>query len=827
MTAVSAVAKRLDYLMLAEGAPARSEGDLRDGVLQLHSDLDRIEKFLSDTDATKHISEDFKKQVVQLSYEIEDAIESYAKSKWKPGAFRSSFWKCSAAMRLREAIQIFNRRMDELKHFVGAERVGTGESSSSNTTTSATNQRVDRDTIFVEMEEDKKILMQMLLHENPNLSVIAIIGMGGLGKTTLAQKLFNDSLSVQHFDCRSWANASSEFQARDILETILFSLCSGEISREKMADMETMQLIVQLYKVQKGKRYLVVLDDVWDIDAWDTIKIAFPNDRNGSRVVITTRRLDVARDIATFVHELCSLSEEKSWRLFNSKFGPDDLGMILTPEMTMIGREIVKLCEGHPLLITLVGGMLKGKTLGVWKEVLHNLPKDRGISSPLSILNLSYSYLPFHLKPCFLYLGHFQPYQDIPVEKLYLLWMAEGHISMTPLNNKPRMEVAEDYFNQLVDRSLVFMVEKNEQVTSARQRNQAYQLHDIIRDLSISKGNEEDFLGIIDFGHGNKISSKSRRVAIYLDKFKDKNEVLINIPEAKYIRSFLFFDTNDRRNTTWPREFSDLKEFQWTRVLDFNGLDVRVKKLPRGIEKLIYLRYLSFQRCYLQALPSSFSNFPFLETLDLRVRVSCIMTIPNILRKLSSLRHLYFPKSFRSDTKDKLNLDGLIKLEILENFHASICDARDLLQLQNLQVFTGIVDGNNMDLKITTSLMKRSNCLRKSSLVVKDFDCYSKQRIEIVEELLNCNGLHSLNIEGYLGKLPQHEAIGSNITELLFDGSEFNEDPMPIIGKLPNLDNLVLCNDAFVGKKMVCSESDFPRLTSLKLATLQSLGNGR
>ncbi|KAL0379869.1 UNVERIFIED_CONTAM: hypothetical protein Sangu_0051200 [Sesamum angustifolium] len=196
------------------------------------------------------------------------------------------------------------------------------------------------------------------------------------------------------------------------------------------------------------------------------------------------------------------------------------------------------------------------------------------------------------------------------------------------------------------------------------------------------------------------------------------------------------------------------------------------------------------------------------------------MTIPNVLRKLSRLRHLYFPLAFQSDTKDKLKLDSLKKLEILENFNASICDADDLLHLENLQILTGIVDGHNVDLKNTISILNRVKLLGRSSIVVKNFDSYSVERLSIVAALLQCNALNALDIEGYIGELPLHREIGSNFTELVFNGSEFKQDAMPVLGKLPNLRSLVLCNDAFVGKKMVCRELHFPQLRRLKLVTL-------
>lgn len=502
--------------------------------------------------------------------------------------------------------------------------------------------------------------------------------------------------------------------------------------------------------------------------------------------------------------------------------------MQVNTNIEKIGREIVRYCRGLPLAIIAIAGLLRTKTLEEWEEVRQQiLSKDQNLQKVESALELSYSHLPLHLRPCLLYLAHFPQDEVIPVENLYLLWIAEGLISTRSLNNNTLMEVAEGYLKELVDRSLVFVVE-NEDV-SASTRFKSCQLHDLIRDFCISKGKQEEFFKVIDFGYGGKISSSSHRIAIYLNKLESINDVRAHISEAKHIRSILFFDTDDnvsKSTSSSPREVFDLLDFLGTRVLNFHGVDFRVKNLPGGIHKLVYLRHLSFRGCYLQDFPPSFSNFPFLETLDLRVRVSCILTIPNILWKIPSLRFLYFPVAFQVESKDKLKLESLKKLEVLENFNASLCDAENLLQLEKLQILNGIVDGNNMDLKNIITCMTKNKFLRHSLIAVKKFDCYSKGRLSIVAELLECNALRCLDLEGYLGVIPEplHQGTSSNITSMVFSGSEFSEDPMQILGKLTNLRSLVLRNDAFVGKQMVCSGRDsFPQLRSLELVTLYSL----
>ncbi|EYU18283.1 hypothetical protein MIMGU_mgv1a001017mg [Erythranthe guttata] len=832
-SAVSSTAERLDHLLLADGAPAPCEGDLRAGVLQLRSEIKLIEnKLMSDENGRIKIGEEEKRRITQLAYDVEDAVESYAwrqaaaaaDSKWKLG----SVLKYPTARSLRKDLHAFSKRIDEIRSVTAGGGEGSPRSGVRSVVVVEPPPPPPAQILRTEVRsggEDVTELTARLVGPESKLSVVAVCGMGGIGKTTLAQSVYNNRFVIEHFDTRAWAYVGQNFQARGILESVLSSL-RPERSKSEIAAMEMMVLMDQLYKAQKGRRYLVVLDDVLSFEAWDTMRFAFPDDNNGSRIVITTQDEEVAKQMSTSVLEMKLLPEDRSWEILQSASGVMD-GTEFNPEIEMVGKQIAKYCKGLPLAITVIGGILRKKNLKEWKEVLDVLVAGDGCSQETeSVLPLSYNHLPLHLKPCFLYLGHFPEDEAIPVEKLYLLWMAEGLISTRALDNRTQKEVAEAYLKQLVDRSLVFVVENE---VSDPTRFKSCQLHDLIRKLCISNGKQEEFFDVIDFGNGGKISSSSRRLVIYLYKFKDVNDdPLLNIRDARDIRSILFYDRDESHvkpasSSNLPRAFSDLTEFQGARVLHFDGVDFQVKKLPRGIQKLIYLRHLSFQGCHLKVFPSSFCSFPFLETLDLRVIDCCVMTIPNVLWKISSLRHLYFPLAFRVDTNDKLKLNTLKKLQVLENFNASLCDTNDLLQLENLQILSGVVEGNT-DLKNIIGCMDSSKFLRHSSLDVKKFDSYSKERLAIVAELLECNGLHNLDFEGYLGVMPPHRNIGSNITSVVFIGSEFGEDPMPVFAKFPNLRSLVLCKDAFVGKKMVCSEPNhFLRLESLKLATLQYL----
>ncbi|GMP93046.1 hypothetical protein CsSME_00043037 [Camellia sinensis var. sinensis] len=342
--------------------------------------------------------------------------------------------------------------------------------------------------IMVGFEDEALTLKEQLTRGPKQLEVISIVGMAGQGKTTLATKLYNDPLIVYHFHVRAWTSVSQEYRKRDLLLRLVSCVMPhtnriDQMSDEKLAEM--------LYKSLKGRTYFIVMDDIWDTRAWLDLKICFPNDNNGSRILFTSRHEDVALQAKPNNPPLSLrfLTHNESWDLFQHKvFGKREN---CPPELVEIGKQITNKCQGLPLSIVVVAGIFinEEKSQDRWKQVGETLKSNLAANPQacMKTLALSYIHLPGHLKPCFLYFGAFPEDFQIPLWKLIWLWIAEGFIQK--IGEKSLEDVAEEYLMDLIARSLVLVTRR------------AYDggikecsIHDLLRDFCLRKSEEEYFL---------------------------------------------------------------------------------------------------------------------------------------------------------------------------------------------------------------------------------------------------------------------------------------------------------------------------------------------
>jgi len=278
------------------------------------------------------------------------------------------------------------------------------------------------------------------------------VGMGGLGKTTLAQHVYNDpKIEDAKFDIKAWVCVLDNFHVLTLTKTIL------EAITDRNDDSENLEMVHKKLKEKlSGKKFLLVLDDVWNQrqDEWEVVRTPLTYGATGSRILVTTRDEKVASNMQYKVHRLKQLQEDECWKVFTKHASKDD-NLELNDEQKEIVRKIVEKFKGLPLALKTIGCLLCSKSSILdWKSILEsdiwNLPKEE--SEIIPALLLSYHYIPSHLKRCFAYCALFPKDYEFVKEKLILLWMTQNFLGCPQQVRHPE-EVGEQYFNDLLSRS--------------------------------------------------------------------------------------------------------------------------------------------------------------------------------------------------------------------------------------------------------------------------------------------------------------------------------------------------------------------------------------
>ncbi|XP_057976150.1 putative disease resistance protein At3g14460 [Malania oleifera] len=473
--------------------------------------------------------------------------------------------------------------------------------------------------------------------------------MGGVGKTTLAQWVYNDKKVNEHFELKIWDCVSDPFDVKKLTRTILRSIDPNVSVGEALNNLQE-KLVDKL----TGKRFLLVLDDVWSKEkkCWDDFWAPFRTGAKGSKILITTRNEDVARIMQTVhTHKLESLLEKDSWELFR-QHAFRNLSHVDSRKES-IGKEIVKKCKGLPLAISTIGALLcSTPNVDGWEEILKSKrwgQWDDKHDETLSSLLVSYHYLPAPLKRCFAYCSIFPKDYEFDKEKLVLLWAAEG---LLPITHGDTVEqIGRKYFDNLLLRSFFQLSRKN-----------TFTMHDLMSDLAqeVSKGvcfkldDEMEVDGQYEIPTGARHSS-------YIQKEYDAFSKFEPLSKCKALRTFLPLEGGGVE-CLLPNKvlFELLPKLRYLRMLSLNSY--QISELPESIKNLKHLRYLDLSSTYIERLPESICCIYNLQTLLLHY-CRKLHQFPDPIKNLKHLRYLDL-----SRTK-------------IERLPESICDLHELQTL--------------------------------------------------------------------------------------------------------------------------------------------------
>ncbi|KAL1547794.1 putative disease resistance protein [Salvia divinorum] len=689
---------------------------------------------------------------------------------------------------------------------------------------------------FVGMGEDIEILVSKVKDETRRRRVVKIYGMGGLGKTTLARKVYNHT-DLQSY-ARAWVCITQQFQPKAVFGEILRQLDSNAGQIDGMEDRE---LVTRIQSFSEGRKCLVVIDDIWKNDDWEIIRKAFPVNCN---VILTTRSENIANQQSE-PHKLKFLTEDEGWTLLQkiTDISPADPDL---KSFEDIGRVIVSKCEGLPLSVCVIGGILRQKvhTLPEWRRVNVDmgsyLRRGEGVEEYKrvnQVLDLSYDALPYYLKPCFLYLACFPEDAKIETERLYLLWMAEGFISYQDKGpNESLRDVARRYLTELAMRC---MVQLHEAKTYYQlDKFDSCGLHDLMHDLCSSKAEaeEEKFVKRVDASKyltdilsptqtrvvippsiGNSVS----RLAISCD-FNSTVSSVDGLEEVKGLRSFTllqkFFGTP---NIGFKENTIDFKMSQYLRIFVADCCEFEGGMLPSKLGELIHLRYMSLRGSNVRELPKSVCSMPYLQTLDLRVPFPAVIRLPNVIWKIKRLKHLFLNEDIEVIGGEKLRLDGLQELETLDKITSETCCIADIPRLISLQrLCVAVCDVDSM----STVLSNKNRQLRETRVWVKSCDLCREKDMEVLNDGLMTPSLLTLQMErcNMSGRFPCYkQGMCQNLVSLELAFCKVKVDVVEF-GKYPMLRELALC-EVEIAETLTFHPNSFPQIEYLGLYELHDL----
>ncbi|KAM3267297.1 putative late blight resistance protein R1B-23 [Capsicum chacoense] len=664
----------------------------------------------------------------------------------------------------------------EMKMVGGAVNAVTAHKSSNLVRSSRMNEEI------IGFEDVIEKLRDQLIKGTKGRDVISIVGMPGLGKTTLAYRLYYDRSVSSHFDIRAQCCVSQVYSRKKLLMAILRDATNENF---ECGDNQLEELADQLRRTLFSRRYLILVDDVWETSVWDDLVGCFNDANNGSRIILTTRNLEVANytRFQSDPLQLRMFNDDESWELLRKKvFGEESC----PPLLTEVGQQIAKKCGQLPLSVVLVAGILAEleKEEECWEQFANNLGPHIHKDSR-AIIEQSYQILPYHLRSCFLFFGAFQEDRVIHVTAITWLWISQGFVKSC--EGKSLEDIAQGYLENLIGRNLVMGTKR-----SSRGKTKACRIHDLLHDFCKERAKEENFLLWIkrneNAGPSSCFDSHNRlahhmsisTVGDWSSCWSHVGSVFLLDDPAWQSRDLLY----------------QIYTFKFLKVL--NMITILVNYFPTG---LVYLRFFAAQvsaKHYTSFIDNSWK----LEVLILEnTNVSRIMQLPIRVRNMVKLRHLQIGNCCFSK-------------ELLENFE----------NLYDLQTLSTPLIAEVQDVEL---ILRKTPNLRILQFEIQVFENFQYGILNIptrIEKLCICR--HNF----FLGEVPKiipFSISAPSLRSLTLCGFYLHHQHLSEIASLQNLQALRLLLIHFENEEWKVSNGEFLRLRSLKLHLTESIKEWR
>ncbi|WJX30555.1 hypothetical protein P8452_19080 [Trifolium repens] len=786
----------------------------------IKDELESIQVFLKDADRRAADEADtndgirtWVKQLREASFRIEDVIDEHIRVMYRDNPTGCGSLVCKIPSLIKNLIlhhQIVSEIQDiklsirgikersERYNFQISHEPGLSSRSSSMREMENGRWRDPRlSSLFIEetetvgIEGPKEELSGWLLDGSVECTAISVVGMGGLGKTTLAKLVFDNQKVSAHFDCRACVTVSQSYTVRGLLINIMEQFCRGteDPLPQMLHKMDEKSLIIEVRQYLQHKRFLILFDDVWQEDFSDQIEFSMPNNNKGSRIIITTRMMHVAeffkKSFLVHVHKLKLLPPNKAWELFCKKVFRFELGGHCPPDLEAESREIVQKCKQLPLAIVAIGGLLstKSKTLIEWKKVSQNLSLELG--------------------------------QDCVINHRRLIrqWIAEGFVKLE--ERRTPEQVAEEYLSELIQRSLV-------QVSNVgfEGKVQTCQVHDLLREVMIRKMKDLSFCQCVHEDGESIAVGKTRRLSIALSP----NNVLRSTNNSHFRAIHVFGNGGSLEHFICML----CSQSRILKLLDMQGTSLN--HIPKNLGNLFHLRYINLRNTKVKTLPKSVGELQNLETLDLRETL--VHALPSEINKLRKLQHLL---AFHRNYEEKYSVLGFTTGVLVEK------GIKNLTSLQNIYYVD--VDHGGVDLieemkmlkqlrKLGLKHVRREHGNAISAAVVEMQHLESLNITAISEdEIIDLNfvsippKLQRLHLQARLERLPDWIPKLECLVKIRLGLSKLNVDPMQSLKKLPNLLKLSLWENAYDGEILHFQNGGFQKLKELILSHLNAVNS--